>query len=80
LTEKVADTDDYRFGQIDNDPIQRDHADQVFRKTQLLLAEASGKPEVAGPVSQARDKLAEVDSAYSTMQYGVKQTYRFLNK
>jgi hypothetical protein len=62
-------TDDYKFGQIDKDALQRAHVDQVYMETQLLLAEANGNPEVAGLVSQARDKLAEVDSAYSKMQY-----------
>jgi hypothetical protein len=63
-------TDDYKFGQIDKDAIQRAHVDQVYMVTQLFLAEAGGNPEVTGLVSQARDKLAEVDSAYSRMEYG----------
>lgn len=62
-------TDDYKFGQMDKDALQRAHVDQMYMETKLLLAQASGIPEVAGLVGQAQDKLAEVDSAYSKMEY-----------
>jgi hypothetical protein len=62
-------TDDYKFGQTDKDAIQRAHVDQVYIEAQTLLAEVSGNPEVAGLVSQVRDKLTQVDSEYSRMEY-----------
>jgi hypothetical protein len=62
-------TDDYNFGQIDKDAIQRAHVDQIHMETESLIAQASGNSNAAGLVSQARDKLAEVDSAYASMEY-----------
>jgi len=62
-------TDDYEFGQIDKDALRRAHVDQLYLETELLLAQASGNPDVAGLVSQAREKLIEVDSAYAKMEY-----------
>jgi hypothetical protein len=62
-------TDDYNFGQTDKDAIQRAHVDQIHMETESLLAQASGNSDAAGLVSQARDKLAEVDSAYASMEY-----------
>jgi hypothetical protein len=63
-------TDDYNFGQTDKDAIQRAHVDQMYMETESLLAQASGNSGAAGLISQARDKLAEVDSAYASMEYG----------
>ena len=62
-------TDDYTFGQTDKDALQRAHVDQMYMETESLLAQASGNTDAAGLVSQARDKLAEVDSAYASMEY-----------
>jgi hypothetical protein len=62
-------TDDYKFGQIDRDALQRAHVDQAYMETELLLAQASEHPEAAGLVGQAQNKLAEADSAYSRMEY-----------
>ena len=58
-------TDDYAFGQIDKDAIQRAHADQLYMDIQSLLAGSS----MTDLVNQARSKLAEADSAYAKMDY-----------
>jgi len=50
-------TDDYKFGQTDKDAIQRAHVDQMYMETESLLAQASGNPDAAGLVSEARGKL-----------------------
>lgn len=58
-------TDDYKFGQIDKDAIQRAHADQLYMDTEALLSGSSA----TDLVNQARNKLAEADSAYAKMDY-----------
>jgi hypothetical protein len=64
-------TDDYKFGQIDKDAIQRAHADELDIDAQNLLA-SSGSSDL---VSQVRSKLAEADLVYSKMDYaGAVQT------
>ena len=58
-------TDDYKFGQIDKDALQRAHVDQLYLDTLNLLASSSA----TDLVNQARNKLSEVDSAYAKMNY-----------
>ena len=57
-------TNDYKFGQIDKDAIQRAHVDQVYSATQKIL-----EPLPSASASQVQAKLADVDSAYSRMDY-----------
>jgi hypothetical protein len=62
-------TDDYTYGQIDKDAIQRAHVDQIYMETERLLNQASTDPITAQMVTQARNKLSEADSAYNAMKY-----------
>lgn len=62
-------TDDYTYGQIDKDAIQRAHVDQIYIKTEQLLNQASTDPITAQMITQARNKLSEADSAYNAMKY-----------
>jgi hypothetical protein len=57
-------TNDYKFGQIDKDAIQRAHVDQLYFATQKMLAQVP-----SSSASQIQAQLAEVDSAYSKMDY-----------
>ena len=57
-------TNDYKFGQIDKDAIQRAHVDQLYFATQKILAQAP-----SSSASQIQVQLSEVDSAYSKMDY-----------
>jgi hypothetical protein len=58
-------TDDYQFGIIDKDSVQRAHADQLYMDSLRLISGSSA----GGLVSQTMSKLAEVDAAYSQMRY-----------
>jgi hypothetical protein len=58
-------TNDYSFGQIDKDALQRAHVDEIYMETEKLLSQVGS----ADQASQARSKLAEVDSAYNMMNY-----------
>jgi hypothetical protein len=62
-------TDDYTYGQIDKDAIQRAHVDQIYMETEQLLNQASTDPIAAQTITQARNKLSEADSAYNAMKY-----------
>jgi len=62
-------TNDYKFGQIDKDALQRAHVDQIYIETERLLNQLGGGSDTAGLVSKARSKLAEADSAYVKMDY-----------
>lgn len=57
-------TNDYNFGQIDKDAIQRAHVDQTYIATQRILQQL---PSAAS--SQVQAKLTDVDAAYSKMDY-----------
>jgi hypothetical protein len=57
-------TNDYNFGQIDKDAIQRAHVDQTYIATQRILEQL---PSAAS--SQVQAKLTGVDAAYSKMDY-----------
>jgi hypothetical protein len=62
-------TNDYKFGQTDKDALQRAHVDQIYMETERLLGQAETRFDPSGLFSQARSKLAEVDSAYAKMEY-----------
>jgi hypothetical protein len=62
-------TNDYKFGQIDKDALQRAHVDQIYIETERLLGQMETHFDPSGLSSQARSKLAEVDSAYAKMEY-----------
>jgi hypothetical protein len=62
-------TDDYKFGQIDKDALQRAHVDQIYMETERLLGQMETRFDPSGLSGQARSKLAEVDSAYTKMEY-----------
>jgi hypothetical protein len=62
-------TDDYSYGQIDKDALQRAHVDQIYIETERLLGQMQTRFDPSGLSSQARSKLAEVDSAYAKMEY-----------
>jgi hypothetical protein len=57
-------TDDYSFGQIDKDAIQRAHVDQIYMATQRILEQLASADS-----SQVQAKLSDVDAAYSKMDY-----------
>ncbi len=59
-------TDDYKFGQIDKDSVQRAHVDQITLETERLLSQY---PSGSAMADQIRSKLSEADSAYSQMKY-----------
>jgi hypothetical protein len=63
-------TNDYSFGQIDKDALQRAHVDEIYMETEKLLSQVGS----ADQASQARSKLAQVDSAYNTMSYATAMT------
>jgi hypothetical protein len=58
-------TDDYKFGVIDKDAIQRAHADQLYMDAMSLISSSSS----SDLASQVRSRLAEADAAYSQMKY-----------
>jgi hypothetical protein len=62
-------TDDYSYGQIDKDAIQRAHVDQIYIETEQLLNRASSDPIAAQAITQSRSKLSQADSAYNAMNY-----------
>ena len=57
-------TNDYEFGQIDRDAVQRAHVDQVYFATQQIMQQLSHDA-----ASQIQTKLATVDSSYDAMNY-----------
>ena len=57
-------TNDYNFGQIDRDAIQRAHIDQVYFETQGIMRQL---PNDAA--SQVQAKLVTVDASYAAMNY-----------
>ncbi len=59
-------TDDYKFGQIDKDSVQRAHVDEIRMETERLLSQF---PAESAAAEQIRSKLSEADSAYSQMKY-----------
>jgi hypothetical protein len=63
-------TDDYKFGQIDKDALQRTHVDQIYLETERLLGQAETRFDPSGLSGQARSRLAEADLAYAKMEYG----------
>jgi hypothetical protein len=63
-------TDEYNFGQIDKDALQRAHVDQIYLETERLLGQAETRFDPSGLSGQARSRLAEADSAYAKMEYG----------
>lgn len=66
-------TNDYGFGQIDKDALQRAHADELYFKTTQLLSELSSTPNTE---SQTLNKLNEAQAAYDQMNYtGAVSTY-----
>ena len=62
-------TDDYRFGQIDKDALQRAHVDQIYMETKVLLGEVPAGSSAAGLVNQTNSRLSQADSAYAKMDY-----------
>ena len=58
-------TDDYEFGLIDKDAIQRAHADQLYMDAMNLIS-ASSPSDLT---NQVKSKLSEADAAYSQMKY-----------
>jgi hypothetical protein len=58
-------TNDYSFGQIDKDAVQRAHVDEIYVETEKLL----GQIGYTDLTNQARNRLAEADSAYAKMNY-----------
>jgi hypothetical protein len=60
-------TNDYKFGQIDKDSIQRAHVDQLYMATEQLLAQS---PSVSSStLSQANSDLAQAEASYEQMNY-----------
>jgi hypothetical protein len=60
-------TNDYKFGQIDKDSIQRAHVDQLYMATEQLLAQS---PSISsGTLSQANSDLAQAEASYEQMNY-----------
>jgi len=58
-------TNDYDFGVIDKDAIQRAHADQLYLSTlNLVLSSSSSDLK-----NQVESKLTQMDAAYSQMNY-----------
>ena len=57
-------TNDYTFGQIDKDSLQRAHVDQVYFATQRVMNQLP-----ADAASQVQAKLANVDASYRAMNY-----------
>lgn len=62
-------TNDYYFGQIDKDALRRAHINQIYAKTEELLAQVAGPSTVGDLASQVRSKLDEADKSYSRMDY-----------
>jgi len=62
-------TDEYKFGQIDKDALQRAHVDQIYLETERLLGQAETRFDPSGLSGQARSRLAEADAAYAKMEY-----------
>lgn len=58
-------TDDYVFGQIDKDALQRAHVDQLYLESLKMMDRISD----SSAANQVRSRLAEVDSAYAEMRY-----------
>jgi hypothetical protein len=61
-------TDDYEFGVVDKDALQRAHAYQVAMKAERLLNQM-GPSLVSVGAFEARNKLTEAYSALARMQY-----------
>ena len=59
-------TDDYKFGVIDKDALQRAHVDQLYMETENLLNQMPANSNAAG---QVQSKLAEAESLYAQMNY-----------
>jgi hypothetical protein len=57
-------TNDYTFGQIDKDSIQRAHVDQVYFATQGIMNQLP-----ADAASQVQAELTNVDASYDAMNY-----------
>lgn len=60
-------TDDYAFGQIDKDSIQRAHVDQLYMKAEQLMTQIPGMS--SDLLSQINSKLGQADAAYNLMNY-----------
>ena len=58
-------TDDYEFGIIDKDSIQRAHADQLYMGAMNLISSSSS----SDLKNQVESKLTQADAAYSQMNY-----------
>ncbi len=59
-------TDDYKFGQIDKDSVQRAHVDQIRSATEWLLSQSS---QTSATADQISSKLSDADSAYTQMRF-----------
>jgi hypothetical protein len=60
-------TNDYSFGQIDKDSIQRAHIDQLYMKAQQLLTQT---PSISSDLAtQVNAELAQADAAETQMNY-----------
>jgi hypothetical protein len=60
-------TNDYTFGQIDKDSIQRAHVDQLYMKAEQLMTQTPGMS--SDLLSQINSKLGQADAAYNLMNY-----------
>ncbi len=58
-------TNDDKFQLYDKDGLWRAHVDELYLQTELLLSKAPA----GATVTQAQSKLADVDTAYSKMNY-----------
>jgi hypothetical protein len=60
-------TNDYKFGQIDKDSIQRAHVDELYMATEQLLGQS---PSVSSSASsQVNADLAQAEASYEQMNY-----------
>jgi hypothetical protein len=64
-------TNDYTFGVVDKDALQRAHVDQVYLQAQAALQSIpSGQPkEIEGQVDKANELLQQANSMYASMSY-----------
>jgi len=60
-------TNDYAFGQIDKDSIQRAHVDELYMATERLLAQSPGVS--SSILSQVNADLAQAEAWYEQMNY-----------
>ncbi len=60
-------TNDYAFGQIDKDSIQRAHVDELYMATERLLAQSPGVS--SSTLSQVNAGLAQAEASYEQMNY-----------